>query len=58
MSQPSIKMFKIEMRIAESEYKALEFALRYIPTKGKLSAVASGVLHLILLNAKPDGEIS
>jgi hypothetical protein len=52
----SSKMLKIEMRITEDQYKALEFACRYIPTKGKLSSVASHVLRLMLLNAKPDGD--
>lgn len=54
----AVKMRKIAMRITEDEYLALQFALRYIPTKGKLSAIASGALRLILLNAKPDGEIT
>lgn len=58
MSRPTIKMLKIDMRITEDEYKALEFALRYIPPKGKLSAKGAAVLRLILLNCRPGGEIA
>lgn len=46
---------RIDLRLTEDEYRALEFVLRYIPKKGKLSTIASSVLHRILLHATPDG---
>jgi hypothetical protein len=53
-------MRKIEMRITEDEYEALktlETVLRFMNLSSREASKAADTVHLILLNAKPDGEI-